>query len=65
MRKINSALEASGIQIEDAPVENSRMMGVVERYHATLRSARTKIRDTLDQSRTDADCLQMAVYATS
>lgn len=64
-REMKMAMDASGIRVEEAPVENPGTMGIVERYHAPLRSAYTKIRDTLDKSTTDAECLQMAVYATN
>lgn len=40
-------------------------MGELERYHAPLRTAYGKIRDTLDNKTSDADCLHTAVFATN
>ena len=56
-------MEAAGIKLEEAPIENPRSIGVVERYHAPLKKAYLKLRQTLQKNDTnDAECLQMAVY---
>lgn len=40
-------------------------MGVVERYHAPLRTAYAKIIDPLNTQTTYSDCLQMDVFSTN
>lgn len=62
-REMKAAVEASGIQLKEAPIENPGTMGIVERYHAPLRAAFEKIRASMDRETTDSECLQMAVYA--
>lgn len=59
-------LEATGIQLEEAPIESPGSIGIVERYHAPLRRAYKTLRESLNKEDTsDADCLRMAVYASN
>ena len=52
--------------IRRSPIENPGTIGVVERYHAPLKKAYLKLRQTLQKNDTnDAECLQMAVYAAN
>lgn len=60
-----SSAEADGIEVTQAPIESPNTMSHVERYHAPLRSAFLKIRDSLPRSDSDSDCLQMAVKAAN
>lgn len=60
-----SCVEAEGITLLEAPVESPFTMSHVERYHAPLRTAYLKIRDSLPRSETDSDCLQMAVKSVN
>ena len=65
-KETNSNMEAAGIILEEAPIENPGSIGVVERYHAPLKKAYLKLRQTLQKGDTsDAECLQMAVYAAN
>ena len=57
---------ADGIIMEEAPIESPGSIGIVERYHAPLRSAYVKLRQTLSKGDVrDDECLRMAVYATN
>ena len=59
-------MTAAGISLEEAPIENPGSIGIVERYHAPLRAAFQKIRQTLSKrDADDSECLQMAVYSTN
>lgn len=59
-KELKANIEASGINLEEAPIENPGSIGIVERYHAPLRRAYTKIRQTLHRGEaTDAEFLQM------
>ena len=60
-----SSAEAEGISVLEAPIESPNSMSHVERYHAPLRAAYEKIRDSLPKSETDADCLQMAIKSVN
>ena len=52
--------------MEEAPIENPGSIGLVERYHAPLRKAYVKLRETLSRTNaTDQECLQAAVYAAN
>ena len=53
--------QADGIEVIPVAVESPSSMSHVERYHAPLRLAYTRIRDDLPRSETDAECLQLAV----
>ena len=55
--------EAEGISVLEAPIESRNTISHVERYHAPLRVAYEKIRDSLPKSETD--CLQMAVKSVN
>ncbi len=57
--------KAEGITVLKAPIESANTMSHVERYHAPLRSAYKKIRDSLPRSETDDECLQLAVKAVN
>ena len=57
--------EAEGVSLLQAPIESPCSMSHVERYHAPLRVAFEKIRDSLPKSDTDVDCLQMAVKSVN
>ena len=62
--EMKANLSAAGITLEEAPIETPGSIGIVERYHAPLRKAYTKIRqDLLKKDCSDQDCLKMAVYA--
>ena len=64
--EMKANLSASGITLNEAPIENPGSIGLVERYHAPLRCAFAKLRETLEKNIVnDADCLQMAVFATN
>ena len=57
--------EGAGIELLQAPVKAPFTKSQVERYHAPLRVAYLKIRESLERSKTDADCLQMAVKSVN
>lgn len=61
---IDSADE-EGITVLPAPIESPSTISHVERYHAPLRAAFKKLRDSLPSSETDNDCLQMALKAVN
>lgn len=62
--KANAA--AAGITIEEAPIETPGEIGIVERYHAPLRAAYTKLRQDMGKyEATDSECLKMALYAVN
>lgn len=63
-KEFKECAEAEGIKILEAPIESPSTMSHVERYHVPLRSAYNKIRESLDRSESNADCLQLAVKAT-
>lgn len=46
-----------------APNENPSTIGVVERYHAPLREVYNWIGSDLDRTKTDSECLKMAVFS--
>lgn len=53
---------AQGILMEEALIETPRTIGIVERYHAPLRAADSKIRQSMDRKdATDGECLKMAL----
>lgn len=59
-------MEEAGIILEEALIENPGSIGIVERYHAPLRSYFTKLIQSLPKSTAiDPECLQMAVYAAN
>lgn len=65
-REFRSNAEAHGIHIYEAPIESAGSIGVVEMYHAPLRSSYKKIRDTLGRKDTsDEECLKLAVYVVN
>jgi len=64
-KHFKASAEAEGITVLEAPIESPNTMSHVERYHAPLRTAFTKIRDELDRTETDNDCLQLAVKAVN
>ena len=64
-REMRANLEAAGVTLHEAPVENPGTIGVVERYHAPLRAAYFKIRADLDRSNTDAECLKLEIFAVN
>lgn len=65
-KKIKEKLKASGIKLEEAPIESPGAISVVESYHAPLRRYYNKIWDSLDKSdATNEECLKMAVYASN
>ena len=57
--------EVEGIRIIEAPVESPSTMSHVERYHAPLKLAYSKIRTSLGNNESDMDCLQLAVKAVN
>ena len=57
--------EAEGITVLEAPIESPNTMSHVERYHAPLRVAYEKIRDSLPKLETYPACLQMAVKSVN
>ena len=65
-KEMRANAEAAGIELKEAPIENPGSIGTVERYHAPLRRAYNKIRQSLDKGNTtNAECLQMAVYSNN
>lgn len=63
-KEMKSKAAAAGITMEEAPIETPGSIGIVERYHAPLRMAFTKLREDLRKDEaTDDECLQLAVYA--
>lgn len=58
-------LEGSGVTQDEAPIETSGSIGTVERYHAPLPAAYTRIRQDLGKETTDVDCVSLAVFAMS
>lgn len=64
-KQFRSSAEAEGISILQAPIESPNTMSHVERYHAPLRVAFNKIRDSLPRSESDSDCLQLAVKSVN
>lgn len=63
--EFSKCAESEGITVIQAPIESPATMSHVERYHAPLRAAYTKIRDSLRRSETDDECLQLAVKAVN
>lgn len=63
--EMKSTVNACGVRLEEAPIENPGSIGVVERYHAPLRTGYTKIRSSLYRTINDEECLQMAVFANN
>lgn len=63
--ELSKCAQAEGITVVKAPIESPATMTHVERYHAPLRSAFTKIRESLPRSETDEECLQLAVKAVN
>lgn len=58
--------EAVGITLEEAPIASTGTLGVVERYHAPLRSVYSKLRLSLSKGGvSDHGCLHMAVYVNN
>lgn len=64
-REFLESAEADGITVLQAPIESPSTMSHVERYHAPLRAAYKKIRDSLPRLESDEDCLQLAVKAVN
>jgi len=64
-KHFKDCVDAEGITLLEAPIESPNSMSHVERYHAPLRAAFNKIRDSLPRSDTDHDCLQMAIKAVN
>lgn len=64
-KQFKESAEAEGITVLEAPVESANTMSHVERYHAPLRVAYEKIRDSLPKSESNSDCLQLAVKAVN
>ena len=64
-RHFKGSASAEGMSIIEAPVKSPSTMTHVESYHAPLRSAYLKIKDSMSRTTTDADCLQMAVKCTN
>ena len=64
-KQFRDSADAEGIILLEAPIECPSTMTHVERYHAPLRAAYNKIRDSSPRSETDNDCLQMAVKAVN
>lgn len=63
-KEFRSKAEAQGISIDEAPIETPGAIGLVERYHAPLRSSYRKIRSSMsNQEASDNECLRMATYA--
>lgn len=63
---MRSALDAAGVVLEEATVENPGTIGIVERYHAPLRCAYKTLRSSLDKAEASVpECLQMAVFAVN
>ena len=56
---------AAGITVMEAPVESPSTMTHFKRYHAPLRAAYTKNRETLPRSETNEECLQLATKAVN
>lgn len=57
--------KADGVSILPALVESPSTMRHAERYHASLRSAYQKMRDSLRRTNSDEDCLQLAIKAVN
>lgn len=46
-----------------SPSESPGTIGIIKRYHATLRVSFTRISSDMDECVSDQDCLKMAVFA--
>lgn len=55
--------EAEGIKVMESPTESPSTMSHLERNHATLHAVYLKLRDTLGNSTSNDDCLELAVKA--
>lgn len=64
-REIRAILEADGVTLQEAAIENLGAIGTVERYHAPLRAAFMKIRDELGLETIYKRCLQMAIFSVN
>ena len=64
-KHFKDSVDAEGITLLEAPIESPSTMSNVERYHAPLRTAYSKTRESLPRSETDAECLQIAVKAVN
>ena len=64
-KEFRAAARNDGINIREAPIETPGAIGIVERYHAPLRRAYNTLRDTLDKTISNNDCLLMATFAVN
>lgn len=55
-KEIRECAEAYGIRIDEAPMEASKAIASVERYHALLSLAFERVRAELDRDTSDDDC---------
>lgn len=65
-REFRENIESEGISIIlEAPIEKPGRIGIVERHQAPLLAAYMKLRDNIDRSTFDPECLKMPVFARS
>ena len=62
-KHFKDSVRAESITLLEAPIESPSTMSNVEQYHATLQTSVSKIRESLPQNKTDAECLQIVVKA--
>lgn len=59
-------LEASGVAIQDVPIETQGYTVIVDQYHAPSRIAWSNLRTELDKyEATDPEYIQMAVFSVN
>lgn len=64
-KEMSTSLAAHGVTLLEAPGETPGAIDTVERYHGTLRIAYRRIREDLDRSTTDVECLRMDVFSVN
>lgn len=63
-KEMKEKAEASGIQLIEEPIKSPGSIRIFERYHAPLRAAYKKLRQSLPKNAyTDEDFLNMVIYA--
>lgn len=63
--KMKANMETEVVRMIVAPIDMPRKIYGVERYHAPLRTAYTKLRAHLDCSSSDSDCLKIPVFSVN
>lgn len=60
---MRETIQAAGVNNKEAPIDSPGTRGIVERFPDPLFQAFYRIRQDMDQTKTDYDCLRMAIFA--